>query len=276
MKTRRELMLEEMELTPTWRLRAPVAAAVETDVPAGDVRLHAETAASQSASRSISQPVPPRAVPQAPPLAAADDRRSVIMRMDWPALRASVASCTACQLHARRNKTVFGVGDEHADWLLVGEGPGADEDAQGEPFVGQAGKLLDSMLAAIGAKRGNNVYIANVVKCRPPGNRNPEPAEALACEPYLHRQIGLIKPKLIVALGKVAAVNLLAREASVASMRGKIHEYRGIPLIVTYHPAYLLRNLPDKAKAWIDLCFAVETMRGLQDDRSAANKEIAT
>jgi uracil-DNA glycosylase family 4 len=243
------------------------------------MHLQAETAASrpalQPASQPASQPVAPP-VPQTPSPAAADDRRSVIMRMDWPALKASVASCTACQLHARRNKAVFGVGDENADWLFVGEGPGADEDAQGEPFVGQAGKLLDSMLAAIGAKRGNNVYIANVVKCRPPGNRNPESAEALACEPYLHRQIELIRPKLIVALGKIAAVNLLAREASVASMRGKIHEYRGIPLIVTYHPAYLLRNLPDKAKAWIDLCFAVETMRGLQDSGSAANKEIAT
>lgn len=276
MKTRRELMLEEMGLTPTWRLRAPASAAAETDVPVGDMHLQAGIAASQPASQLISQPAASHAMPQALSLAAADDRRSSIMRMDWSALRASVVSCTACQLHARRNKTVFGVGDEHADWLFVGEGPGADEDAQGEPFVGQAGKLLDSMLAAIGAKRGNNVYIANVVKCRPPGNRNPESAEALACEPYLHRQIELIRPKLIVALGKIAAVNLLAREASVASMRGKVHEYRGIPLIVTYHPAYLLRNLPDKAKAWIDLCFAVETMRGLQDSGSAVNKEIAT
>jgi uracil-DNA glycosylase len=282
-KTRRELMLEEMGLTPTWRLRAPANSAAQAVVPAGDMPAQAgttETAASQPASQPILQPASQaaaaHAAAQTPSPAAADDRREVIMRMDWPALRASVASCTACQLHARRNKTVFGVGDEHADWLFVGEGPGADEDAQGEPFVGQAGKLLDSMLAAIGIKRGNNAYIANVVKCRPPGNRNPEPAEALACEPYLHRQIELIKPKLIVALGKVAAVNLLAREASVASMRGRIHEYRGIPLIVTYHPAYLLRNLPDKAKAWIDLCFAVETMRGLQDDGSAANKEIAT
>jgi uracil-DNA glycosylase family 4 len=274
LKTRRELMLEEMGLVPTWRLRMPApagAAAEVVGVAAGDMHPQAEIAASQPASQPVARPAP-----QTPSPAAADDRRSVIMRMDWPALKASVASCTACQLHARRNKAVFGVGDENADWLFVGEGPGADEDAQGEPFVGQAGKLLDSMLAAIGAKRGNNVYIANVVKCRPPGNRNPEPAEALACEPYLHRQIELIRPKLIVALGKIAAVNLLAREASVASMRGRIHEYRGIPLIVTYHPAYLLRNLPDKAKAWIDLCFAVETMRGLQDSGPAANKEIAT
>jgi DNA polymerase len=168
-------------------------------------------------------------------------------------------------LHAKRNKTVFGVGDENADWLFVGEGPGADEDAQGEPFVGQAGKLLDNMLAAIQLKRGSNVYIANVVKCRPPGNRNPQAEEALACEPYLHRQIELIKPRLIVALGKVAAVNLLARDASVASMRTQVHRYRGIPLIVTYHPAYLLRSLQEKARAWEDLCFAVDTMQALQN-----------
>ena len=146
----------------------------------------------------------------------------------------------------------------------MGEGPGADEDAQGEPFVGQAGKLLDNMLAAIGLKRGTNVYIANILKCRPPGNRNPEPHEALQCEPYLHRQIELIRPKLIIALGKVAAANLLASDASVGSMRGRIHQYRGIPLIVTYHPAYLLRSLADKAKAWADLCFAVRAMQGLK------------
>jgi uracil-DNA glycosylase family 4 len=159
---------------------------------------------------------------------------------------------------------VFGVGDENAGWLFVGEGPGADEDAQGEPFVGQAGKLLDNMLVAIGLKRGANVYIANILKCRPPGNRNPEPHEALQCEPYLHRQIELIRPKLIVALGKVAAANLLASDASVGSMRGRIHRYRGISLIVTYHPAYLLRNLADKAKAWDDLCFAARTMKDLE------------
>jgi len=182
-----------------------------------------------------------------------------------------VAGCTSCPLHAKRNKAVFGVGDEKAEWMFVGEGPGAEEDAQGEPFVGQAGRLLDSMLAAIGLKRGKNVYIANVVKCRPPGNRNPEHAEALACEPYLHRQIDLIRPKLIVALGKVAAANLLQSDASVASMRGRIHQYRGTPLIVTYHPAYLLRTLPDKAKAWVDLRFAVRTMQGLQSGKTASN-----
>jgi DNA polymerase len=158
---------------------------------------------------------------------------------------------------------VFGSGNADADLMFIGEAPGANEDKQGLPFVGQAGKLLDNMLAAIGLRRGKNVYIANTVKCRPPGNRNPEPLEAAQCEPYLHRQIELIRPKLIVALGKVAAVNLLKREASVASLRGKVLAYQGTPLIITYHPAYLLRSLPDKAKAWEDLCFAVETMKNL-------------
>jgi len=233
-------MLEEMGLAPVWHLRGA-----------------------------------PEAVEEAPvtghlsPVTDSDDRRATIMRMEWPELKARVAGCTDCPLHATRKKTVFGVGDEAADWLLVGEGPGADEDAQGEPFVGQAGKLLDNMLAAISLKRGANVYIANILKCRPPGNRNPEPHEALQCEPYLHRQIELIRPKLIVALGRVAAANLLASEASVASMRGKIHRYRGIPLIVTYHPAYLLRNLTDKAKAWEDLLFAVRTMEVLRKGAEA-------
>jgi DNA polymerase len=211
-----------------------------------------------------SEPVIVRGLPKVPPL---DARALQIASLEWPQLRESVAGCVACPLHKGRNKTVFGVGDEAADWLFVGEGPGAEEDVKGEPFVGQAGKLLDNMLGAIKLKRGHNVYIANVVKCRPPGNRNPEPGEAAQCEPYLHRQIALIKPKLIVALGKVAAVNLLKRDAAVASMRGKIHQYQGIPLIVTYHPAYLLRSLPEKAKAWVDLCFAVETMQGLQSGK---------
>jgi len=220
--------------------------------------------AAPAAALQASEPVIVRGLPKVPPL---DARALQIASLEWPQLRESVAGCVACPLHKGRNKTVFGIGDEAADWLFVGEGPGAEEDAKGEPFVGQAGKLLDNMLGAIKLKRGHNVYIANVVKCRPPGNRNPEPGEAAQCEPYLHRQIALIKPKLIVALGKVAAVNLLKRDAAVASMRGKIHQYQGIPLIVTYHPAYLLRSLPEKAKAWVDLCFAVETMQGLQSGK---------
>jgi uracil-DNA glycosylase len=257
-KSRRDLMLEEMGLTPVWRLRESAPETAEPPVP-----VPAETAESRPATRTAPIPHHPS------PITHTGDRRAEIMRMPWPEIKARVASCTDCPLHAKRNKTVFGVGDENADWLFVGEGPGAEEDAQGEPFVGQAGRLLDSMLAAIKLKRGDNVYIANILKCRPPGNRNPEPQEALQCEPYLHRQIDLIQPKLIIALGKVAAANLLATDASVASMRGKVHRYRGTPLIVTYHPAYLLRNLPDKAKAWVDLCFAVKTMRELQKGAAA-------
>jgi DNA polymerase len=189
-----------------------------------------------------------------------DARSAAVLEMDWPALKACVAACTACPLAPTRTQTVFGVGDEAADWLFVGEGPGAEEDQRGEPFVGQAGRLLDNMLAAIGLKRGNDVYIANVVKCRPPGNRNPEPLEAERCRPFLQRQVDLIRPKLIVALGKVPATNLLGRDATIASLRGGLHDYRGIPVVVTYHPAYLLRNLHDKSKAWEDLCFARDTM----------------
>ncbi len=196
-------------------------------------------------------------------VAGDDERTESILHMDWAQLKASVAGCTACGLARTRNRTVVGVGDEAASWLFVGEAPGADEDAQGEPFVGQAGRLLDSMLAAIALARGTDVYIANVVKCRPPGNRNPDAVEAACCGPYLQRQVELLRPRLIVALGKIAAVNLLGRDSTISALRGQVHSYRGVPLIVTYHPAYLLRNLPDKAKAWEDLCFAVETMRTL-------------
>ena len=191
--------------------------------------------------------------------------------MDWNALEQCAASCSACALGHQRTQAVFGVGHRAAEWMLVGEAPGAEEDARGEPFVGQAGKLLDNMLAAIALKRGSNVYIANVVKCRPPGNRTPEPADAHACEPYLTRQIELIRPRLIVALGKVAAQNLLGLEATLASLRGRVHQVRGTPLIVTYHPAYLLRNLVDKSKSWEDLCFAVETMQALKQQQAGPN-----
>ena len=191
---------------------------------------------------------------------------SDISQLDWPQLKQAVAACTLCPLHASRTQAVFGVGDEQADILFVGEGPGEEEDKLGEPFVGQAGKLLDNMLASIDLTRGKNVYIANVVKCRPPGNRNPEAGEAAACAPYLDRQIALIAPKLIVALGKVAATRLLGKEASIASLRGQSLEYQGRPLLVTYHPAYLLRSLPDKAKAWEDLCLIRRTLQGLQSN----------
>ena len=182
----------------------------------------------------------------------------------WIELKQAVPACTACGLHKSRTQTVFGVGDENADWMLIGEAPGAEEDRLGEPFVGQAGRLLDNMLAAIGLSRGKNVYIANVLKCRPPGNRNPEPEEVEKCSPHLRRQIELVAPKLILAMGRFAAQTLLNTDASIASLRGRVHAYAGVPLIVPYHPAYLLRNLPDKAKSWEDLVFALKTIQSLR------------
>jgi DNA polymerase len=237
---RDENVLRELNLYPLWvRRDAPVADASEVSAPVEEARSAAE-AASEPVLRQ-SESVPPST-------------------LNWNELKQTVHDCTACKLRAGCTQTVFGVGDESAEWLFVGEGPGADEDAQGEPFVGQAGKLLDNMLAAIKLKRGNNVYIANIVKCRPPNNRTPEPDEIATCMPYLQQQIALIKPKLIVALGKTAATSLLGREATLGSLRGTMHDYQGIPLIVTYHPAYLLRSPAEKAKAWQDLCFAVQRM----------------
>ena len=193
--------------------------------------------------------------------AAAPPAAEAIGGAGWDALRQLVADCRACGLCKQRKQAVFGVGAAAGPWMFIGEGPGADEDEQGEPFVGQAGRLLDNMLAAIGCKRGQDTYIANVVKCRPPGNRTPTAEEAAACAPFLDRQIDLVAPKLIVALGKTAVIRLLGTDASVASLRGRIHRYRGIPLVVTYHPAYLLRSLPEKAKAWEDLVFARNALR---------------
>lgn len=218
----RDLVLKELGIDPVWRLRRHPAS-----VAVGDE--------------------------------AGADRR--ILQMDWAQLKEAVANCTACELYKTRTQGVVGVGDERAEWLIVGEAPGADEDAQGEPFVGQAGKLLDAMLAAIGLKRGENVYIANVLKSRPPGNRNPAPEEVAACMPYLERQIQLIQPRIILALGRFAVQSLLNTEEAIGKLRGRVHQYQGVPLIATYHPAYLLRNLPDKEKAWEDLCLARETMK---------------
>ena len=198
--------------------------------------------------------------PEQPPAQKAAG--SGVALMDWPQLKVKVAGCTDCKLRAGCSQTVFGVGDEKADWMLVGEAPGSEEDRLGEPFVGQAGRLLDNMLAAISLRRGENVYIANVIKCRLPGNRNPEPNEVAKCSPHLLRQIELVKPKLILAMGRFAAQTLLNSDATIASLRGRVHSYAGVPLVVTYHPAYLLRTLPDKAKAWADLQFAIKTMAG--------------
>lgn len=189
---------------------------------------------------------------------------TAIAALGWPELQNRVADCAACRLCEGRRQTVFGVGHHDADWMVVGEAPGEQEDRTGEPFVGKSGQLLDNMLRAIGLTRAeaepaHQVYIANTVKCRPPGNRNPEVAELAACEPFLIRQIQLVRPKIILAMGRFAVQSLLRSTEPIGRLRGRIHDYQGVPLIVTYHPAYLLRNLEDKARAWDDLCLASET-----------------
>ncbi|MGH8293976.1 MAG: uracil-DNA glycosylase [Steroidobacteraceae bacterium] len=183
----------------------------------------------------------------------------------WDALRAEVLGCTRCALHAGRTQAVFGVGNPRAEWMVIGEAPGAEEDRRGEPFVGPAGQLLDAMLHAIGLSRAENVFIANVLKCRPPGNRDPRPEEVAACLPYLRRQIEHVHPRLLLAVGRVAAQNLLGTEASLSRLRGRVHRFGELntPLVVTYHPAYLLRNPADKRKAWEDLKFARSVFREL-------------
>jgi DNA polymerase len=196
------------------------------------------------------------APPTTSPPANDPARVSAIKLMNWNELDAAAKSCKACVLCHKRQQAVPGIGARNAPWLFIGEGPGEEEDRTGEPFVGQAGKLLDAMLAAAGLQRGREVFIANVVKCRPPGNRTPLPEEAAACAPFLDRQIELIQPKLIVALGKTAITRLTGLDTSMASLRQKLFDYRGIAVVATYHPSYLLRNLPEKSKAWEDLLFA--------------------
>ncbi len=242
----RDDLLAELGLVPAWRLRKSVSSTA---------------GGSAAASFTATQPSPQSEPDAADPPEAIDARKARISALEWRDFAADVDACTACALARTRRKSVPGVGDTRAEWLFVGEAPGSEEDAKGEPFVGQAGKLLDAMLAALALKRGENVYIANVLKCRPPNNRTPEPREVESCRPYLDRQIALIRPRVIVALGKSAATTLLEVEATIASLRGRVHRYRDVPLIVTYHPAYLLRNLPDKAKAWEDLLLARRTLQ---------------
>ncbi|MEW5879601.1 MAG: uracil-DNA glycosylase [Pseudomonadota bacterium] len=270
---RRARLWHAMELGPLWTVRDARAVAdqpgsvasmphrsdVDLDIRVGTQRVDG-AASGIPPALPIDLPAGLRVRLQPP----CDSRAAAIAQMDWPDLQRSVASCTACPLAKTRTQTVFGVGHRAARWMIVGEAPGAEEDARGEPFVGQAGRLLDNMLASIGLSRqgesDSSVYIANVLKCRPPGNRNPEPAEAAACEPYLRRQIALIRPALVVVMGRVAAQSLLATDATIASLRGRVHavvvDELAVPVVVTYHPAYLLRNLADKAKSWADLCFA--------------------
>lgn len=246
---------QAMELGPLWVERARGAAAAAEGQAAGpQMPIRADQPGEHPAGLTVRLP------------AATDARALDIARMDWPALQRAVAACTACALAKTRTQTVFGAGHRAARWMIVGEAPGAEEDARGEPFVGQAGRLLDNMLASIGLSRHGEaeagVYIANVLKCRPPGNRNPDAAEAAACEPFLRRQIELVRPALILVMGRVAAQALLATDATIASLRGRVHTLAldglQVPVVVTYHPAYLLRNLADKAKSWADLCLARE------------------
>jgi uracil-DNA glycosylase family 4 len=279
--TRRDQMLGALEIGPQWTRRQSTGqGAAQPAEPRAAVADGHEDARSEvpepahSGFPLVGQPAAPQTVAARPVMkqpvnaqagvVAHDD--AAIAAMDWEALQSAVATCTRCHLCEARTRTVFGTGDPKAAWLFVGEGPGRTEDQQGEPFVGQAGKLLDNMLAAMSLRRGRDVFIANVVKCRPTDDvgkdRAPTPEEAAACLPYLQRQIALIQPRIVVALGKVAALTLLERDAGTAlsSLRGTVHRYGPLPLVVTYHPAYLLRALADKRKAWQDLCLAMDTL----------------
>ncbi|HLZ98367.1 MAG TPA: uracil-DNA glycosylase [Steroidobacteraceae bacterium] len=265
----------------TWTLRGDAAAAEPVEAPfsepaqgvgaSGAVEAApAMTAAARGAGRRSD--VSPReattreatsreATPREAQLREAAPREATLREAayDWPQLRERVAACTRCGLSATRTQTVFGVGNLRAEWLVVGEAPGAEEDRQGEPFVGRAGQLLNAMLRAIGLAR-EQVYIANVLKCRPPQNRDPVAAETVECLPFLDRQIALLKPKIMLVVGRIAAQNLLRTDAKLGALRQQVHTYgaSGVPLIVTYHPAYLLRSPAEKRKAWEDLKFARE------------------
>ncbi len=292
MSSWRDAALREMGLGPIWHLRgresecplvaepipsvaaedlgtervAPPAPSTMAEVPVrasapqthGPARVPPRVPA--IAGGQAPAPAPATTEATAPTVAGRGERVARISALDWDALESDIRGCKACVLCERRKQAVPGVGDRQASWMLVGEGPGAEEDQRGEPFVGQAGRLLDNMLAAIGLARGKDVYIANAVKCRPPHNRTPERGEVAACLPYLDRQIELVQPRLLIALGRPAAQALLDRELAISAARGKRFERHGIPVVVTYHPAYLLRNPQDKAKAWEDLCFARRLM----------------
>ncbi len=259
---RQRAMLEEMGLhvwsPPAERTEASDAA---QPPPSRHAPAAAEAAAAQRAGPAAATPPSDASSKPAP-----GERPPGIASMDWPALREAVASCTACGLCQGRTNTVFGSGNPQARWMIVGEAPGEQEDLRGEPFVGKSGQLLDSMLRALQLTReedtpARQVYIANTLKCRPPANRNPEPGELAQCEPFLIRQIELVQPGIILAMGRFAVQALLRSSEPVGRLRGRVHRYQGVPLVVTYHPAYLLRNPQDKARAWDDLCLALETAR---------------
>lgn len=280
---RREAVLRELNLYPCWvRRDLPAGVPAAEDVVVAETGAAASSVAEVPAAEVAAATGPLAEVPASaaslpedrvqeasvaevsmPPSPIADTAEAeapppmVVPPTDWVALKQTVRDCRACALRGGCTQTVFGVGDERAAWLFVGEGPGAEEDARGEPFVGQAGRLLDNMLAAMGLRRGQDVYITNVVKCRPPGNRAPQVEEVASCLPFLQQQISLIKPARIVALGRTAANALLACDSPLGKLRGQVHDFRGIPLIVTYHPSYLLRMPAEKARAWEDLRLAL-------------------
>ena len=257
MNLTKQQILAEMGLSPLWELRhkAPVQPNAPDDAQAVPAPLSPSSALAASTVTAAAT-----AAPEPAP----------VLDLPWEPLATSVTACRACRLCEQRQQAVFGVGDRAASWLFIGEGPGADEDAQGEPFVGVAGQLLDAMLAALDLSRRADVYIANAVKCRPPGNRTPEASEIAACRPYLERQIALLQPKIIVLLGRAAVHAVLGKDDTLSSLRGKTFAYRAgerdIPVVVTYHPAYLLRTLSDKAKAWEDLCRARALMRAAKQE----------
>jgi DNA polymerase len=261
---RQRAMLAEMGVR-VWAPRPVAQAAPAAPAPAQVPERPASPslATAPAHTRAAAPVMPPVATAAAAAPLAASPRPSA-GGLDWPELREAVAGCQACGLCKSRRNTVFGVGDMQADWMIVGEAPGENEDRQGEPFVGAAGQLLDNMLRAVGRSRqgegAQGTYIANVLKCRPPANRNPLPEEVAKCEPYLVRQVELVKPRVIVAMGRFAVQSLLKTTEPIGRLRGRVHRYEGVPVIVTYHPAYLLRTPGDKGKAWADLCLAMETV----------------
>ena len=266
-------MLREMGMR-LWPEPAEAQPADERSAAVAQALMAPRSGEAEAAS-APARPAPMRDAPHAVSRAAPTEsavaiaprpQAAAIAAMDWPELREAVAACTACRLCSGRKQTVFGVGNPQAQWMIVGEAPGEQEDLQGEPFVGKSGQLLDNMLRAIGLTRQSappqqQVYIANSIKCRPPGNRNPQPDELAQCEPFLIRQVELVKPKIILAMGRFAVQSLLRSTEPIGRLRGRVHDYQGVPLIVTYHPAYLLRSLEEKARAWDDLCLALETVK---------------
>ncbi len=267
---RARAMLEEMGVRVWWPMPQAQASVPESEAASPAVQdapaVQAVQAPTTPVRAAAVRTQPPAPAPAAKPVAMAPGPLPEVQGLDWPALEQAVQQCQACGLCQSRKNTVFGVGDVQAQWMVIGEAPGENEDLQGQPFVGQAGKLLDNMLRAIGLDRQATgqagVYIANTLKCRPPGNRNPEPQELSTCAPYLVRQVQLVKPRIILAMGRFAVQSLLQTTEPIGKLRGRVHQYEGVPVVVTYHPAYLLRNPADKAKAWADLCLALQTQQG--------------